>query len=271
MHAQAEQLAEQFKKDFFAADHTVKWTAAEQTLTRWLSPNTVLVGTIDAQGITEAGEKFFADWKTIGVRAAGKNNSQMAMVKSEWRLDPQALSYGVLMGDDCRQFTVRWAVKTTPVVTDYEWYTYTSAELDWWKGEVLSIADDIRMRRFDNAQPNWPTNLKNCTRYGWNFRCPLYDNGCTKLDFTSRPDGIAPRDHHLELEESLRTEYIGKGGNPAELVVLSSSSIEMFLGCQEKYRRFYEGEGMSESGDALQIGTDFHLSIKDHIQSLIAQ
>lgn len=269
MHPQAIQLAETFKKDFFSADHTIRWTAAEQTLTRWLSSNTVLVGTIDAQGLTEANEKFFADWKTIGVRSAGKNNSQMSQVKGEWRMDPQALSYGLLAGDDCRQFTVRWAVKANPPTTDFEWYTYETAELEWWKGEVENIAMQIRIMRLVRGG-NWPTNLKNCTRFGWNFRCPLYDNGCTKLDFTSRPTGVGPRDHHLELEESLRTGYAGSGGNPAELVVLSSSSIEMFLGCQEKYHRFYEGEGMNESGEALQIGTDFHTIIKDHIVSLIA-
>lgn len=261
----AQDLHEAVKKDFFSADHSIKWTAVETMHTLWLSSNTVLVGTIDAEGVTEDGRKFFLDYKTINPRKA----SNMEQVKGEWRMDPQSLSYGLLLGEDYKEFTVRWAVKSNPPTTQFEWYSYSQAELDWWKGEVLREADHIRHLRnpdsLPSTQPNWPTNLTNCTRFGWNYRCPLYDNGCTKLNFNFNPN-LPPRTHNKEIEAKLLSEF---DGDPKELVVLSSSSIETWLGCKERFRRQYEGDGFEEDSEALRIGSDFHSFQADYIRSLI--
>lgn len=267
-HPLAKSLADTFKKDFFSADRSIKWLAAEEESYVWLDPQTVLAGTIDARGETEDGTQFFADWKTIGLYKAGKNNSKMAQVKLEWRMDPQSLCYGLLLRDKgVSQFGVRWAIKSTPPTTDFEWYTYTDFELAWWKLELLRIACNIRnLRHSMSIVSAWPTNLTSCTRYGWAYRCPLYDHGCTKLDFAHVPSTLTPRTHHKDLEDKLRAEFTG---NPLDLVVLSSSSVEMWLTCQEKYRRFYEGDGLSEDGEALTVGTDFHIMIAEHVRSLI--
>lgn len=264
----AQDLHDAFRRDFFSADHSIKWIAAEELHTLWLSRDTALVGTIDAKGLKEDNTKFFADWKSISPRKA----VNMEHVKAEWRLDPQALSYGLLLGEEYHEFTVRWAIKSNPVRTDFEWYSYTQAELDWWKGEVLAVARHIRALRnykfsvgHNNEARNWPTNLTNCTRFGWNYRCPLYDNGCTKLDFTHNP-GLPPRTHNKGIEQKLLAEF---KGNPAELVVLSSSSIETWLGCKERFRRQYEGDGFEETSEALQLGSQFHSLRADYIRSLI--
>ena len=252
-----------WKRDFFSADHSIKWVAAEELHTLWLDARTAIVGTIDAQGETEDGRRFFADWKTLNKRKA----ANMQQVKAEWRMDPQALTYGLLLGDAIREFTVRWAIKGQPPTTDFEWYSYTAAELVWWKGELLNAADELRRLR-NGKVLQWPTNLTNCTRYGWNYRCPLYDNGCPKLNFEHDP-GLPKRTHNVEIEEKLALEHEMKGHPPGDLVVLSSSSLEKWLGCKEQYRRFYEGDGMEETSEALQLGTEFHLLMKEYYRSLI--
>lgn len=267
----ANELAETYRRDFFAADQSITWTASEQELHMWLSPNTVLMGTIDAQGITESGDPFFCDFKTISPFYAGKQGARMEEVKAQWKIDPQSLSYGVLLGDKCHRFTVRWIIKGNPVTTDFAWYDYTSEELGWWKIQLIRIADEIRTLRYKQASfvsfPNWPTNLTACARYGWSNRCPLYDEGCSKLDFNYRPN-LPPRDHHIELEQKIRAEF---SGNPDDLVVLSSSSVEVWLSCQQKYKHFYEGEGLTETSGALQLGTDTHKLLSGHINSLIKE
>lgn len=264
MHPQAQQLADAFIAEFWAADHSVKWLAAETERIRWLDHQTVLIGTIDALGETEDGRRFFADWKTISAMRA----RNMEQVKAEWRFDPQALTYAVLMGGDMSDFTVRWAVKDKVPRFDFEWYTYSAAEIHWWHGELRRIAGDIRAWRVSTTKsnPNWPVNPNYCTRFGWAYRCPLYDQGCPKLNFEFDP-GLPPRDHHLDTELMIRkaaTESDWK-----TLVFLNSSAVETWLGCHEKYRRFYEGKGLTETSDALTIGFDFHALVAEHIKGLI--
>lgn len=256
----AEAISAAFKRDFAAADQNITWTAAETYHMRWLSPTLVIHGTVDAEGINAEAKPFFADWKTISPFKAGN----MEQVKAEWRMDPQALTYGLLLGDKVRDFTVRWAIKKNPVLTDFEWYTYTKAELDWWELELHRHAKDL-LRARKSGQGNWRANLTNCTRYGWNHRCPLYDNGCSKLNFNHDPD-LPPRTHNVEAEQKILSEF---KGDPRDLVVWSSSSLEKWLGCQEQYRRFYEGDGLEESGPALQLGSDFHALQASYIRGMI--
>lgn len=252
-HPEAERLGSGFIAHFWSADHSIRWSSAEQEMLQWLDERTALVGRVDARGTTEGGDNFFGEWKTMNERRA----RYMAAVKEEWRFDPQALTYGVLV-PNTRMFTVRWAIKSNPAKFDHEWYTYTDAEVEWWRGELIRIAQDIRRNR-ERGGRNWPTNLTNCLRYGAKYACPFL-NDCQALTFASAG---TPREPHLGIERELRAIEI------PGLVVLDATRTETWLGCQEKYRRTYEGTGHSEESEALTIGKDFHTIISTHINKLI--
>lgn len=272
MHPQAEQLANAMIRDFWGADHEIEWTAVEREVEMWLDDRTVLVGRIDGEGLTE-GDPFFGEWKTIGVNGA----RDMEFVKQTWRMSPQSLTYGVLK-PDTRRFTVRWAVKSTVPATHFEWYTFTQAEVDWWRTELLNIAAMIRHNRLFRVQPNWPTNFDGCYKYGKNYPC-AFVHQCRALRFDDVPEGITERIPHLAVERKLlATEQKDLDGSltlgdDREVVILDASRVETWLQCNEKYRRLYEhfreGEGLHEEGEALVIGTDFHTIYGNHLRSLI--
>jgi hypothetical protein len=260
MHPEALRLAEGFIKDFWSANHEIRWLGIEQERLLWLSPNTALVGKRDALGLTGDGKPFFADWKTASI---GKKRF-IKDEKRRWRLNPQALTYGVLNeNDNAHHFTVRWVFKTEPVTTDFEWYEYEQSELKWWRGELLSIADQIRHWR-SSSRTNWPVGLEHCTKYGENYRCPFRDEGCWIQNFSFRPSQMTPRtESHLDIENDLRQAKTGE----EELVVLDATRVGDWIGCHEYYRRIWE-EGLHEESEALTIGHDFHEIIGAHLNKI---
>jgi hypothetical protein len=289
MHPLAIKLSDAFKRDFASADRDIKWYSAEEERMLWLDKHTVIVGRIDATGVNAEAKPFFAEWKTLS-----KNKARnMDAVKAEWRMSPQALTYGVLLAKDLfhpftgdseinvlappvRDFTVRWAIKTEPPTTAFEWYSYTEAELKWWADQLLYVASSIRYHRTGQPEWNWPTNLTNCTRYGWNYRCPFWDNGCSKLKFDHVPDGMTPRDPHLAIEKTIRADL--NHVDDTELVILDATRTKDWMSCHEYYRRLWEPTvdanglvqlGLSESSEALTIGTDFHSEADNYITELI--
>src|SRR3954464_8125248 len=135
----AEQLAQSFANDFWSANQEITWLAVEEERQMWLDEQTMLVGRIDARGRTPDGELFFAEWKT----ASASKARRMEEEKIKWRTDPQALTYGVLV-PETKRFTVRWMLKTPKPQTDFEWYTYTQAEVDSWRKQLLGVAAEIR-------------------------------------------------------------------------------------------------------------------------------
>jgi hypothetical protein len=260
MHAEAERLATAFIRDFWSANHDIRWLRLEHERMLWLDKHTVLVGKIDAIGKTMDGEMFFADWKT----ASKKKARFMDTEKRQWRMNPQALTYGVLLNDEkIWRFTVRWALKTDPATTNFEWYEYSDAELAFWQSELLKVAQQIRSLR--GTQP-WPVNLHHCTRYGETYACPFRDEGCWKKNFEHVPESMKPRgDGHLKIEALIRHDYVG---SLADLVVLDASRVSDWMACHEFYRRLWEDEGLTESSEALTIGTDFHLLIDAHLEQI---
>lgn len=253
MHPQAEALAQAFISDFWAANHDITWLAVEQEKQLWLSPNTVLVGRVDAEGLTGDGDPFFGEWKSA---SAGKAR-RMAEEKAKWRRDPQALTYGVLLGET-RRFLVRWAIKTPRPTTDFEWYSYSEAEVDHWRSQLIDIASEIRESRIRRREP-WRTNFGNCYRYGVAYACPFID---------SCPDGPSfngsPRVPHLKIEREMKA-----GALPSDLIILDASRVGDYLGCPEEYRRKWEDSGYSETSEALTIGSDFHSLVAAHLRTLI--
>lgn len=275
-HPLAESLANAFIAHFWAANHEIKWTAVEEEASLWLAPDVVLVGRVDARGVTPDGRPFFADWKTA---SAGKLRYKDT-TKSQWRMSPQALTYGVL-SPGVHDFTVRWAFKTDPPACDHEWYTFTDAETAWWREELLNIAKEIRHLRLAAARnfeyrvgvTNWPTNLNNCTKYGERYRCPFRDQGCWALNFGHVPDGMTPRESsHLAIENAL------KGDHGDAIIVLDASRVSDFISCRELYRKLWErspnpghGWGLTEENENLVIGTDFHDIIHQHILGIMEE
>jgi hypothetical protein len=260
-HPLATRLAEAFVGHFSSADREITWTASEQERSLWLSPNTLLIGRVDARGLTSDGQPFFGEWKTM----SAYRGRYMEEEKIKWRTNPQALTYGVLVPETNR-FCVRWAVKPderskNPVVKcDFEWYTYTPAEIEHWRKQLLGIANEIRLERLTGVVP-WRTNFGNCYRYGMKYACPFV--GLCSRQAWAESAG-APRVPHTALEATV-------GDLPPEVVVLSSSRVSDYLECPEAYRRKWEGEGHNEESEALTIGTDFHGLVAAHINSLIKQ
>lgn len=270
LHPEAIRLAGAFIKDFYSANHTIKWLELETEKLLWLSPQTVLVGKCDAIGVAEDGQRFFGDWKTASKNKAGSGKwaaAKRAALKSSWRMSPQALTYGLLNSSDTRQFTVRWVFKTEPATTDFEWYTYTQPELEWWKQELLDIAEAIRHARRDLQ---WGTNLNHCTRYGEDYRCPFRDEGCWALNFKYTPLNAKPKlQSHLQIENDLKQKMEANlKENPlldlSALVVLDASRVGDWLGCHQYYKRVWE-DGLEMDSEALTIGTDFHQLISTHL------
>lgn len=228
----ADALAQTFIRDFWSADHSIKWIRVEFEHNVMLDEQTMLVGRIDALGINEMGRRFFGEWKT----ASASKARNIETTKASWRMSPQALTYGVLCHDaypDIRDFTVRWAFKTNPPTTGYEWYTYNEPELKWWQQQVLTVADEIRQYRRDiGSHQQWPTNLDNCRKFGEKYVCPFLYPACSKFDFNARPEHSIVRISHLDTERGLASRSLSP-----DFVVLDATRITTWFGCRERYRR----------------------------------
>lgn len=266
MHPLAVQLATGFIAHFFSADRDITWLAAEQERVLWLTPNTALVGRVDARGLTGDTAPFFGEWKTM---SAGRGR-RMAEEKLKWRTDPQALTYGVLLSADVNRFVVRWAIKTPTPTYDFEWYTYLPSEVAHWRTQLIEIADEIRSRRIagilTKVEAPWQTNFGACFQYGLKYPCPMFGH-CSTQRFNDSMG--APRIPHLAIERV--GGALDRTTLPADTVVIDASRIGDYLTCHEKYRAKWEGEGFNEEGEALTIGTDFHSLIATHVTSLIKE
>lgn len=289
MHPMAESLAQVYIKDFWAANHAIRWLGLEQELHLWLSSNTLLLGKIDGTGINSSNLPFFLENKTGSKNKARFREDE----KKRWRMNPQALTYGVLLGgpqfnakpytndseinplwEPVRTFTTRWAFKTDPPTTAFEWYTYTEAEISWWTDQLLEIADDIRRQRFyqlerssarAKSEIHWPTNLYHCSAYSENYRCQFRDAGCWKLKFDYVPDGMTPRtESHLQIENDMKTQ-LDDLPMRNDVVILDATRVADWINCHELYRRLWEGDGLHRENEDLEIGKDFHLLISAHL------
>lgn len=264
MHPQSEHLASKWIGDFFAANQDITWLAVEEEKQLWLDSQTLLIGKVDARGLTSDGEPFFGEWKTKN----GYWAKRAEEVKQTWRMNPQALTYAVLNADLANRFTVRWTFKTEPPQTAFEWYTYSPAEIAHWRSQLLHIAGQIRVWRHLAGEGPWLTNYLACDRFGVKYRCPHFNNGCGILDFVT-PTG-PPREPHTALEARLSSSATNPliPNGPA-VVVLSSSRVGDYLACPEKYRRNWEGVGYHDESEALEIGRGFHETVAAHLSTLI--
>ena len=252
---------------FYSADREIKWHFAELEHSLYLTPNTLLVGRMDAGGENESG-LFFGEWKTANPR---ERNTW----KQVWRMNPQSLTYGVLandyfqktLGRGCDQFTVRKAFKSNPPTFDHAWYSYTPEELDHWRRELIWIASEIRrLKNAPDVTQNWPTNWDSCFKFGVNYACPHFEQGCSKMKWDIPVDTVR-RVSHLEIERLLNKS---DGGNP-DLVVLDATRVKTWLSCRERFRREYVANVATPVTEALEIGIQFHETVGQHYTQLVEQ
>jgi PD-(D/E)XK nuclease superfamily protein len=265
---------------FFSADREVKWHFAELEHSVWLTPNTLLVGRMDAGGENEAG-LFFGEWKTANPR---ERNTW----KQVWRMNPQSLTYGVLandyfqktLGRGCNQFTVRKAFKSNPPTYDHAWYSYNQEELNHWRSELVRVADEIRQYKAVGFDP-YPTNWDSCFKFGINYACPHFEQGCSKMKWDIPVDTVR-RVSHLEIERRLNepNAWITKKPHgctvdcctaPEGLVILDATRVKTWLTCRERFRREYVENVATPVTEALEIGINFHEVIGQHYTQLVNQ
>jgi len=264
MSITSDDLVKGWKNHFWSADHAMDWRDSERKSTVWLSDNTLLVGIVDALGFNGEGKLFFGEWKTANPR---ERNTW----KGVWRMNPQSLSYGVLIQNDpairpdCSTFTVRKAFKEKNGVPtfDHAWFSYTPGELTHWKGELLRIADEIRTYRERGSDP-WPTNFTRCFAYGQNYACPFFNDGCSKQNWAFVPPGSA-----IKMEQEWVANAIAEVPFKRDLVVLSPSRVADWLGCREMYRKKVVSQIELPSSPALDLGKDFHGQLADYYRTLI--
>jgi len=264
------ELSTDWVKHFYSSDRAIQWGEIEQEKSLWLDEQTLLLGKIDAQGLTEDGDHFFADWKTI----SGYNKNKMDAVKAEYRLDPQMLTYGVLCASekpDAARFMVRWAMKNVPPLFFYEWYRYSAGEIAWWRDELKEIGRCIREDRINRL--HFTPNLQNCTKWGAKNICPFYEQGCSKQNWSVRPEGMIDRVSHLQLErEYLADRHVKKDEHflGIDIVILDATRVDTWLTCNEQYRKKYLVNLVEPvaPGSALETGIQFHELMATYYSSL---
>lgn len=260
---EAQTLATGWLPFFYSADRSIRWKHIEREHSLWLDPSTLLLGRIDAEGETDDGDPFFADWKTI----SGKAKSRMASVKAEYRFDPQMLTYGVLTNahELGERFLVRWAMKSTPALYFWEWYTYSAAEIAWWREMLLDIAQKIRFDRL-HLKP-FVTNLTRCLKYGVNYPCEFLHSCCSKQQWDAKEEGMLPRVSHLQTERDILERRLD--GDGSDLVILDATRVETWLECNERYRRQYVEGVVAPPGPALATGIEFHELLHAYYKGLV--
>lgn len=266
MTTELDTLVAGWKRHFAAADSSITWRHAERPLHTWLTSELLLVGVVDADGLDGQGQPFFGEWKTASPR-------EKRTWKQVWRKNPQSLTYGVLMESAepaCRTFTVRKAFKEAIPTYDFAWYSYSAEELASWRSELCTIAAEIRDYGRE-AAAHWPTNFGHCFRYGPQYECPFFAQGCDKQKWDFVPASALK---HTPIEEltigptkTALAEYPSRING--DLVVLSPTRIEQWLGCRERFRKHYI-EGIKMPSNAAQdMGKNFHTVLGAYYGGLI--
>lgn len=251
-------LVDGWRSHFWAADHEIEWLKAEWEGQLWLDSRTLLLGRVDAIGRAVAGQ-FFGEWKT-------SNGRDRNTWKATWRMNPQSLTYGVLVQSqfpECRRFCVRKAFKTEPPSYDYAWFEYSEAELLQWHAELRDIAEDVRRHKRRAIIP-WQPNWDSCFKYGPKYPCEFFERGCSRLDFQALPPHAEPRISHLDTERALDK-------SDPELVVLDATRVRAWFECREAFRRTYVENMTVPPGEALRDGIQFHDLVGKYYQSLIKE
>jgi hypothetical protein len=257
-------LVEGWVKHFGPADRSITWLDVEREFSINLDEHTILVGKIDAIGRTKDGDTFFMEIKSQKAPPAYKKFEW----KQTYRMNFQTLTYGVvvdLLYPGTRRYSVRKAFKSTPPTFDHEWFSYSTEEIEWWRSELINIAEEIRRWRSSRVIPWAPNFGHHCFKYGPNYVCPYFESACSKLDWNGVPENHLPRVSHLEIERKLIAENLGIAAQKLDkkLVILGASRVDTYRGCNERYRRDHEGSALVEPlmepmNEALETGAGMH-------------
>jgi hypothetical protein len=244
-----------------SADRQITWLEVEKEFSIYLDEHTLLVGKIDAIGRTKDGDTFFLEIKSQKAPPPYKKFEW----KQTYRMNFQTLTYGVvvdLLYPGTRRFTVRKAFKSSPPAFDHEWFSYSTEEIEWWRSELLNIAEEIREWRKSGLTPWAPNFGHHCFKYGPKYVCPYFESACSKLNWNGIPPSHIPRVSHLKIEQGLIAGNLGTFNQKIDkrLVILGASRVDTYRGCNERFRRDHEGEGalMEPMNENLQIGSDLH-------------
>lgn len=258
-------LVKGWKNHFAAADQSIEWMHSELELQTQLAPGVWLCGTVDAVGRTGE-DLFFGEWKTANPR-------EKKTWKQVWRMNPQSLSYGVLLQEkypELRRFTVRKAFKEQVPTYDHAWFRYSEEELAHWRGQLLWIAHEIHLYRTVVAEATgdegtelipWPTNFSACFRYGPNYACPFFECACNKQDWAGVPVGSTVGGDPSWSFTHQRSRLNG--------IVLSPTTVAAWLDCRERYRREYVELVTPVKGEALKLGGDFHHELANYYKGMV--
>lgn len=292
-------MFEGWLKKYGSADATYKILHVEPEFLYALDNDTILLGRLDLVAQRGDGELFFGDWKT------GSQSKKKFGWVHDWIMSHQALTYGLLtkhgaivtkhqesrtanlqsLGALISKFHVRYAFKPPSLISgisdsnfECEWFTFSDAEIGFWRNQVLDIAADIRRLRHQNGLGSgyskpWSPNFNECHRYGKDYQCDYFKQ-CSQLHFSFAEDDAQTyqqRLSHLTTEQNLFAWGLAQPSH--NLVVLDSSRISEFMGCREKYKKRYEinlvpvtGTGKRET--ALDIGIAFHAALENYYKQL---
>ena len=259
----AESLVQGWITKYWDADHEIDWLDSEIEHSVELTSNVLLMGRIDAVGRDVQKELFFGEWKT----SKPEWRSRKGEWKQTWRLNPQSLTYGVLIQDKypgCSKFTVRKAFKSDPPAYDHAWYRYSTEELEHWRRQLIRIGNRIRT----SSEGPWETNFNACFKYGSKLPCPWFEPACSKLNWSGKPDDATPRISHLELERRLNEPDPVTQYKREDVIVLDATRVATWLDCHEKFRREYMENISPAPSEAMEIGKNFHDLLGEYYRQL---
>lgn len=242
-------------RHFASADRTIqaegRWLSAETELAHEIAPGVILAGRVDA-----IGTDFFGEWKTMNPRAK-------TGWREKWRFHPQTLTYGLLrhlcIPSKANRFTIRIAFKSDPPSYDHEWFSYSDAEIETWRREVLHIAHQIQYNiATTGPDKHWPLNPLSCYKYGPSYPC-AYVRACHSSQFDIPIAGLIPRVPHLVTETQ----------NPSKIVI-DATRITEYLECPEQFRRVYIRREVEPNSEALNFGSQFHELLGEYYKRLAA-
>lgn len=261
LETQAQSLFIGWARHFLTQDQQLGYTGVEKARAIVLRndihgmQSIILAGIIDAEG-----KDFFAEFKTSTPR-------DMKTWKRTWLMSPQALTYGLLTGGK-QKFLVRKAFKTTTPQYDHEWFQFSPDDLEMWRSQVLTIADEIFSYRLSGLQP-WPLNLTHgCFAYGPNYPCPFWQDGCSKNKFaeTVTSKRLNFPEFHGENLAILEDAIKSCSNTP---IVLTSTRINTWMRCREMYRQMQSAS--FPPSEAMLLGSRFHEIVANYNRKFIAQ
>lgn len=272
------------------ANTCLEYDAAHQTLAVEagfyieLDPQTFVVGVIDR--LAQDGEGVFAcEWKTTKHQTKTWGPEEwFAEIERGHQLSTYAL--GLQAGtfidginferpSECRVY-VRAVSKSRPPVI---WYApenksvvVSEARLNATRAAYTNAARSIRAMNGGGGVP-WQLPGYHCTKF-IKYRCPFWDTcheyrqpkqGALGLSAQQLSPGSLKVVEHLKQVGKIRVD------NQGQVLVLSSSTLDVWNQCPERWRQMVVTGELEEKNDNLQIGNVFHTGAAEIYRMMMEQ